>query len=30
MPALEELTLAYDEAKNEVAFQEELQYNLRD
>ncbi|MDD4262743.1 MAG: tryptophan synthase subunit beta [Syntrophaceticus schinkii] len=30
MPALEELTLAYDEAKNEVAFQEELQYYLRD
>jgi tryptophan synthase beta chain len=30
MPALEELTLAYDEAKNEVTFQEELQYYLRD
>lgn len=30
MPALEELTLAYDDAKNEIAFQEELQYYLRD
>ena len=30
MPALEELTLAYDDAKNETVFQEELQYYLRD
>ena len=30
MPALEKLTLAYDDAKNEIAFQEELQYYLRD
>lgn len=30
MPALEELTLAYGEAKGDLAFQEELQYYLRD
>ena len=30
MPALEELTLAYGEARIDVAFKEELQYYLRD